>query len=215
MSDEPITPAAQVDATTAQAPVTPEPVSQEPKFLTLEQAETWKNEILNQAKSYSDKGRIALKKQVDAVEATIKNAEKFGAPIPPEVQASMREKARQVAENEPLEDEPVLPELTPEQSQKVSQELYAHDLKMQGKFDVPEFEQNDPEIKLIKVTGNIAADKASIEAAYLAKKNRLSSTTQTPIVEAPVSAGVRVGGNIGTKPNVERTGKGYLEEAFK
>lgn len=215
MSDEPTTPAAQVDATTGQAPATTEPVSQEPKFLTLEEAEAWKSDILNQAKSYSDKGRVALKKQVDAVEATIKNAEKFGAPIPPEVQATMREKARQVAENEPLDDEPVPPEVTPEQAQKTAQELYAHDLKMQGKYDVPEFEHNDPEMKMIKVTGNIAADKASIEAAYQAKKNRLSSTPQTPIAEAPVSAGVRVGGTIGTKPNVPKSGKGYLEDAFK
>ena len=217
MSEVIPTPAAQVDATTGQAQTPIEPVSSEPQFLTREEAETWKNDILNQAKSYSDKGRIALKKQVDAVESTIKNAEKFGAPIPPEAQAAMREKARIVAETEPLDDEPVLiQDQTPEQAQATANELYAYDLKMQGKFDVDEFTDADPEVAMIKVTGNVAADKATIEAAYLAKKNRLSSTPQAQVAEVAIpAAGVRVGGPIGTKPNVPKSAKGYLEEAFK
>lgn len=216
MSDPIKVPAAQVDATTGQAPVTPEPASEEPKFFTQSDAAKLKQEILNEARSYSDKGRMNLKKQVDAVEATIQNAEKFGAPISPEVQATMREKAKIVAATEPLDDEPVTPQAqTPEQAQQVAQELYAHDLKMQGKFGVDEFTEADPEIKMIKVTGNVAADKATIEAAYLAKKNRLSSTPQTPIAEVATPAGVRVGGTIGTKPNVPKSARGYLEEAFK
>ena len=216
MSEQTPAPASQVDATTPTAPVTPEPTKQEPQFLTREEAEAWKSDILNQAKSYSDKGRINLQKQMAAVNETIANAAKFGKPISAEDQAAMRKQAEVVAATVPLDDEPgQIPEQTPEQAQAIAQELYAHDLKMQGKHDVAEFTEADPEIKMIKVTGNVAADKPTIEAAYLAKKNRLSSTPQTPIAEVATPAGVRVGGTIGTKPNVPKSARGYLEEAFK
>jgi len=215
MSDPIQVPAAQVDATTAQALAPTEPVSQEPKYFTQEDAAKLRQEILNEARSYSDKGRVNLQKQLAAVEDTIKNAAKFGKPISAEDQAAMRKAAEVVAATTPIDDDPAqIPEQTPEQAEKVARELYAFDLRMQGKHGVDEFTEKDPEISMIKVTGNIEADKATIEAAYLAKKNRLSSTPQAPIAEVTTAAGVRVGGTFKAPSNVVKTARGYLEEAF-
>jgi hypothetical protein len=216
MSENIQTPEGQVASTVtgeqAQAG-TEQPSPQQSQYLTLEDAAKLKQDILNEARSYSDKGRVALKKQMDAVEATIKTAEQFGKPFSEQDKNDLRQKARIAAEIDPTASETATaPVQTEEQAQQAARDLYAHDLKQQGRFGF-ELEPTDPEMKLLTIIGNPDADKATIERAFQAKKDRLSSTPQT--TEAPTNAGVRVGVTPQSAPVTIKTGKGYLEEAFK
>ena len=229
MSDEVKTPSGQAASTTAvpgqaqgteglppAATVPPAPPSQttELQFLTLADAKALEERVLNQARSYSDKGRVALKKQLDAVETAIKTAETLGKPFSDADKIELRQKARIAAETSLTEGElGSTPPETAEQTQAVANELYAHDLRMQKKYGI-ELAPGDPEATNLKLTGVPATDKASIEAAFVAKRDRLASTTQTQTTAEASNAGVRVPGTPGGKPpESAKSAREYWEKA--
>ena len=181
---------------------------QAPEFLTLEQAEQWKQDILRQAQSYSDKGRARLQQKLQQVEDTIKNAEKFGRPFTEEAKAQLRQNAQVAAMKEADASDEDTPPAMPAQAQQELQyfaehDLGAHDLKMQGKYNV-QLQPEDPEVKQFKITGDPKQDAANIEAMYKAKADRLASgnNTQTNQDEATsVRPDVRLPSGGGQTPN--------------
>jgi hypothetical protein len=228
MSDEGITPSGQAVVSPAPgqaqgtevlppaATVPPAPPSQttEPQFFTHEEAQALEERILNQAKSYSDKGRVALKKQLDAVETAIKTAETLGKPFSDADKIELRQKARIAAETSLTEGElGSTPPETVEQAQAAVSALYAHDLKMQGKYGI-ELVLGDPEVTALKLTGILATDKVAIEAAFTAKRDRLASPQNIQTQEASTSAGVRVPSTPGMKPaEIAKNAREYWHKA--
>jgi len=186
----------------------------EPQFLTHEEAARLKQEIINEARSYSDKGRIKLQQHLQAVEAAIKTAESFGKPFSDADKTELRQQARVAAVIVDADDETAQVPQTTEQAQAAGRELYAHDLRMQGRYGI-ELVPTDPEAATLKIVGDPVKDKATIEAAFKAKRDRLASTNQTQIDEAS-KAGVRLGVTPGAKPTTTaKSASEYWANAHK
>lgn len=161
-----------------------EQTEQAPEYVTRADAERMVQDALNQARSYADKGRVKLQQKMQEVEAAIQTAERYGKPLTDEEKATLRQNAQAAAlKDEPEDAAQPAGEPDPAMIEYASTELYAHDLKMQGKFGF-ELTGTDPEARTIKITGEREADRKAVEAAYQAKAGRLASGNQSNTIEA-------------------------------
>ncbi len=181
----------------------------QPKPFTREDAERLKQDILNEARSYSDKGRVKLQQRMQAVEQTIETAKEYGKPFSEDEAATMRSKAFNAAMKDASQGE-TEGEATAQRPdlQYNPSEFYQEGFRLEGKHGLT-VEQGDPEMSMIKITGNKEADLKSLRDAFAAKAKRTSqnaSTTKTTTEEATTTGNAsRVPIQKGPKPQPKRS----------
>jgi hypothetical protein len=197
--DQPVTPAGEGNEPTGQ---------EEAKkgFITREEAEALRLEIINEARSYSDKGRVRVENAVKEVTNSVAALRNLGQAITPEQEKSLRDAAVQKAMIEP-EPAPAGQAPQAEPQGQVDPNI----LEIQKDKGIELFD-GDPELALIDRTKSQLKFYKSVEAACEAKKARLASAPKEPI--QPISPAARVPAGGGPS-SPERTGRDYLQEAHK
>ena len=184
MSDETVLPSGQVVGTTpGEAPVIQEPAGQEevkPEFLTRAEAATLEAKILNEARSYADKGRVRVEKAVSAVTEAVAVMRQHGQEISPEQEKALTAEATRKAMVEP-EPTPVTGQ--PAQAGQAQGQADPEILAIQTEKGVQLFD-GDPEVAMIDRTKGLRKFYASLENALEAKKQRLASQPQLQNIPA-------------------------------
>jgi len=185
---------------------TPGQEGAEGKFITREEAAKLREDILNQARSYSDKGRVRVERAVEAVTYSVANLRALGQEITPDQEKAFQDAAVRKAMTEP---EPVPAGQQPPQAEPqgpIDPEILA----IQKDTGI-ELYDGDPELAAIDRSRGRRKFYQSIESACSAKKTRLASPTE-PI--QPISPASRVPAGGGpSSPN--QSGRDYLQEAHK
>jgi len=213
--------AAPVAQGSEEKPVTPPqaPVGQQeatPQYITREEAEKLKQDILNDARSYSDKGRVKLQKAMADVEQAVATMRGLGREISDEDVRKMRteaaSKAMATAEDDTAQD-PAAPRVTLQYDQN---EYLAEGFRLEGKHGVT-VEQGDPEMSMIKITGNKGTDLKNLQDAFAAKAKRMSqtSTTETNQETPATGSAARVPLKPGTEPVVKLSPTQKLSKGLK
>ena len=142
----------------------------ESQYLTREEANKLREDILNESRSYSDKGRIRVEKAVQAATNSIAELRALGREITPAEEKELLAAATQKAMTTP---EPAPDGTQPSQTAPQGQpdpEILA----IQREAGV-ELYDGDPELDKLDRTHGIRKFYASVEVAANAKKARLAS----------------------------------------
>jgi hypothetical protein len=187
MSEEQNVTSGQVAGTTqgtAPAPQGAEQTSQQeakPEFLTRAEAEALKAEILNQARSYADKGRVRVEKSVQAVTNSIAQMRSLGKEITPAEEKQLIATATQKAMTEP-DPEPAGTSPQGEPQVQIDPRIMA----FQQAAGV-ELYDGDPELTTLDRSHTEKEFFVSLQKALTAKATRLAASPNEPEPSNPAA----------------------------
>jgi len=146
----------------------------EGKYLTRAEAAALEERLLNQSRSYADKGRVRLQKELDSVSAYIEQAKILGKEVSPAEQKTLRDAAVQ---RSLIDAEPPTEPQTPGAQPQV--QLDPEIARIENTVGVHLYD-GDPELSKIDRTQGLTEFYTSVKAAAAAKKARLSSSNPEP-----------------------------------
>jgi hypothetical protein len=175
-------------------------------YITRAEAEKLRQDIINEARSYSDKGRVRVENAVKEVTNSVASLRNLGQAITPEQEKSLRDAAIQKAMIEP---EPVLdgsaPQAGPQEG--IDPEL----LVIQRDAGIELFD-GDPELAVLDRSGGAHKFYKSVEAALSAKKARLASQPPNPNPDVLSS---RLPPSGSPAPVIAASAQDYWSKAYK
>jgi len=175
-------------------------------YLTREEAKALEERVLNQARSYSDKGRVRVENAVKDVTNAIATFRQTGQQITPEQEKAMKDAAIQKAMTEP---EPAPAGDQPPQAAPQGQ-IDPEVLAIQTEMGVA-LAEGDPELAQVDRAHGIRKFYSSVTAACEAKKTRLASQ---PIEPAGTAASrLPPAGSAATV--VAKNAQQYWDKAYK